>query len=323
MEDNTSISPDTSSVHQESQQQPQEVYTLSQKNQLFSKIQQMVQKRKLTKQNQVDLHDILTEHNQSFSQNNNGSMYNSSKCNDDTYVQLVHFVEYVEKTIQQQQQQNPNRPTDEPDDLPKIPDYKTNLSTTIFTISKGQAQKIIGDDTVSVTMEPEDDNGVAPMDIDTMETLDQLEERFGSSKMFKTTPVVKFRYQKPEDVTKKNDTYQRVTKKTKKVACIPIQYQEKQITSFATPFNVYRKQYIPASILYGEDEDEDEEDENNEDEDENNEENSEYDYEDEDDENNEDEDNEDRDDGNEEDSGDEEDEEDEDEDEQAPADDDE
>lgn len=248
-------------------------YSLTQKNQLFGKLQQMVQKKMLSKQNVVDLHDILTGRNQSYSQNNNGTLYNSSKCSDETYTEIMHFIQFVEKTQKQQQQSN------EPviDSSPKYTP-NSNLATPVYTIKGGEASKIVSN-IVPIPMEMVDQGDLVPMDLESVERIEELEERFGQARVFKNANAnFRFRYQKPEDVTKKNETFQKITKKTKKVASVPIHYQEKQITSFASPFNVYRKQYIPTSILFGDDEDEDDDGDENEDEDNNEEDNSQYEY---------------------------------------------
>lgn len=171
-------------------------YSLQEKNHLFNTIQQFVNDKRLSAQNMVDLHDILTKDKPSYSHNKNGTLYMSSKYSDDTCCNIEEFINWVEK--------------------------RENMHLTQITETTGVL--IFNNNNPSMT--------------------DQKEKllEFGEHKLFKNTVIrnndnIRFKFIKFEDVTKKNEVFKRLTKKSKKTSSIPIDHREKQITSYAQSLN--------------------------------------------------------------------------------------
>lgn len=187
-------------------------YSIQDKNRIFARVQEYIEKGKLTMQNMVDLHDILTVEKPSYSQNKNGTMYMSTKYSDETFEKIEELLKWVDKQI-----------------------------------------------LLNNPIEEEMDNGNGNGNID--DENNDVNKSFGKGKMFKNTfGLVRYKSQKPEDLSKKNETFKRITKKTKKRSIIPIHHQEKGITSWESSFNITKNSHFTEYYIsreLGDDEDED------------------------------------------------------------------
>jgi hypothetical protein len=80
-----------------------------------------------------------------------------------------------------------------------------------------------------------DETNIEP---DTNDDQSQLQKVFGENKKFKNTfGGGRFKLLKVADVTKTNEVFKRIIKKSKKRASIPIHHQEKDLTSWEDSFN--------------------------------------------------------------------------------------
>jgi hypothetical protein len=200
-------------------------YSIAEKNGMFKKIQDFVKNKSLTKQNMVDLHDILVDGKPSYSHNKNGTLYMSSKYNDKTYQRIEEFIDWVEK----------------------------NQQSKLSRFKHSDKQKEAAD---SMMFQSSTNSDAAADD-----SKIDIEKRFGTHKMFKSQPQAsfKFKYQKPEDVTKKNEMFKRLTKRSKKISQIPIHHTHKQITSYAYSFEMSENKHA-SQLWFVEDKDADDAD---------------------------------------------------------------
>lgn len=174
-------------------------YSTQKKNELFQTIQDLVNNKQLTAQNMVDLHDILIIEKPSYSHNKSGTLYMSSNYGDETCQNIEEFLNWVKR--QHDNRNNRNNHTEQ-------------------TSIEGMHKLII--EPTPISDQP------------------KIQEQFGKHKLYKTSMFgddTKYRFTKPEDVTKKSEVFKRIVKKSKKTSQIPIHYQEKKMSSFASSFN--------------------------------------------------------------------------------------
>ena len=74
-------------------------YSPDEKNRLFKKLQDYVQSNKLSLQNMVDLHDILTSDKPTYSHNKGGTLYIASKYSNETFERIEELINWVEKHV--------------------------------------------------------------------------------------------------------------------------------------------------------------------------------------------------------------------------------
>lgn len=172
-------------------------YSLQKKNQIFRTIQQYVNENKFSKRDMIDLHIILTQENPTYSQNKNGTLYTSKKYTDSTFTEIECFLTRVKIRL----------------DVESKKIYKQELLI---------------------------ENIGTKMDIVDSEDRDF---GFGEHKLYnyKAPHVsrgshVRVRVNKINDIFKKNDAFKHLIKKSKKTSCIPIHYEEKQLSSFSPMF---------------------------------------------------------------------------------------
>jgi len=178
-------------------------YSAHEKRDLFNKIQQYVKDQKLTTQNMVDLHDILTNDKPSYSHNKNGTMYMSNKYSDDTFEKIEELLKWIDK------QHTHVESTSSSQDTKGGVEGSTDMSHPI--------------DGSNIDFESNDEN---------------QQESFGQNKKFKNTfGTSRFKLQKNTDVTKLNESFKRIIKKSKKRTSIPIHHLEKDLTAWEDSFS--------------------------------------------------------------------------------------
>lgn len=156
----------------------------------------------------------------------------SSNYSDETCNKIKDFIDWVEKNIEQELAQSES-----------ISNIESMERTDIE-----QSTQLMSND--SFKSDGNNDGGGDESDI---------EKRFGTHNIFQTSSQARFRFQKPEDVTKKNEVFKRLTKRSKKMAQIPIHHTHKQITSYASLFEVNENKHV-SQLWFMNDKEEDSDD---------------------------------------------------------------
>lgn len=226
-------------------------FTLHERNQIFTKIQDLANTKQLTMHNMRDLHEIFTAERSQFSSNSNGPMYVSSKYSDATFQKLSNFLSWFDsiqkKNSNENEKEIENKGSDLDDTMKR---YKSNeLANNEQKNERLPSNELPSNEQKNDELQTNEHNGTSLKYITVVD------------------PYFRFKYQKPDEIYKKEDVYKRLIKKTRKIMHIPIHFDEKNITAFSSSFNQYKKTHVITNddIINSEDND-DENDDLNEDE---------------------------------------------------------